>query len=115
VITLKRESGRSRAAGAAADDPGSQYFGAGYVVRLDALAFEPIWHHNRAAMESAARQAATFTVLEETRKCWVTSSARGTWTADTWRGSPSGQTARAGLGAALVAGCCAFSRSETSR
>jgi [ribosomal protein S18]-alanine N-acetyltransferase len=34
------------------------------VADLDARAFAPTWHHNRLALQTASRQAATFTVLE---------------------------------------------------
>lgn len=35
------------------------------VADVDGMAFEAIWHHNRATLEAASRQAATFTVLED--------------------------------------------------
>jgi ribosomal-protein-alanine N-acetyltransferase len=34
------------------------------VAALDGLAFDPFWHHSRAGLETAWKQAATFTVLE---------------------------------------------------
>ncbi len=35
------------------------------IARLDAAAFEPLWHYNREILEAALPHAATFTVLEE--------------------------------------------------
>jgi ribosomal protein S18 acetylase RimI-like enzyme len=32
---------------------------------VDAMAFEPIWHHNKTALEMASRQATTFTLIED--------------------------------------------------
>jgi ribosomal-protein-alanine N-acetyltransferase len=79
------------------------------IAGLDAGAFEPIWHHNRAALESASRQAATFTVIENGRE--MLGYQLSTWHMD------SGHLARLairpdrqgqGLGAALVGGMLRF-------
>lgn len=34
------------------------------IEKVDAAAFHPLWHHNRAALEAAQQQSATFTVIE---------------------------------------------------
>jgi len=51
------------------------------VADLDGMAFESIWHHNRATLESASRQAATFTVLEDEQK--LLGYQLSTWHIDT--------------------------------
>jgi GNAT superfamily N-acetyltransferase len=79
------------------------------IAALDAMAFAPIWHHDRAALESASRQAATFTVLENGHD--MLGYQLSTWHMD------SGHLARLavrpdrqgqGLGAALVGGMLRF-------
>lgn len=35
------------------------------IEQVDAAAFHPLWHHNRAALEAAQQQSATFTLIEQ--------------------------------------------------
>lgn len=110
VITLRRESGPLPEPPAApfairdvslADLPD--------VANLDAMAFAPIWHHNRETLAAASRQAATFTRLDEGPA--IAGYQLSTWHMDT------GHLARLairpdlhgrGLGAALVGGMLRF-------
>jgi len=51
------------------------------VADVDGMAFESIWHHNRAALEGASRQAATFTLLEDGQN--ILGYQLSTWHIDT--------------------------------
>ena len=51
------------------------------VADVDGMAFQSIWHHNRATLEAASRQAATFTLLEDGQD--VLGYQLSTWHIDT--------------------------------
>lgn len=51
------------------------------IEQVDAAAFHPLWHHNRAALEAAQQQSATFTLIE--RQGSVLGYQLSTWYIDT--------------------------------
>ncbi len=51
------------------------------IEEVDAAAFHPLWHHNRAALEAAQQQSATFTLIE--REGEILGYQLSTWYIDT--------------------------------